>query len=351
MHGSPILLDGSYGEGGGALLRTALAMSALTQQPVRIGNVRGGTKFPGLTPEDLVIVRALAISCAAETVGAEPRSSEFSFLPTRRPRALKETLEAEAGDGTYGRPCVNVVLTALMPVLARTGAFSVLTSTGETHGHGVLSYDSFSNVTLAAYRAMGVYAYPDLIQAGFGRGSDGEVRLEIEPSAIQGLNWGSRGELMSLNGVVVTCGLESRIAERGVSHLEKLARHAGLELHVEAWSPAGSTPGAFVCIWGQYENGIGGATATGARGIRMESVVQQAFDEFLTWNKSGATMDAFIADQVLVALAIAETDSTFEVDRLTSRFLTCVWVIKQFLPIRITVKGQEGGPGVVMIRK
>ena len=85
---TPILVDGSYGEGGGALLRASLVMSALTMQPFRITNVRGATNHPGLDVEDLILLRALAAACAAEHVGAELGSSAVSFLPTRKARGL-----------------------------------------------------------------------------------------------------------------------------------------------------------------------------------------------------------------------------------------------------------------------
>src|SRR3982751_6910319 len=91
--GSPIVIDGSHGEGGGSLVRTCLVMSCLTQQPVRIDGVRGGTKYPGLDYEDLLLMRALAKSCAAETTGAEVGSTSVSFLPTRRPKGLNENLD------------------------------------------------------------------------------------------------------------------------------------------------------------------------------------------------------------------------------------------------------------------
>src|SRR5689334_7206720 len=91
--GSLILIDGGHGEGGGALVRTALVMAALTEQPVRIDHVRTGTNHPGVDIEDLTLIQALAKSCMAETVGAESGSTSLSFLPTGRCTALKGALD------------------------------------------------------------------------------------------------------------------------------------------------------------------------------------------------------------------------------------------------------------------
>jgi RNA 3'-terminal phosphate cyclase (ATP) len=348
--GSPIVLDGSHGEGGGALFRTALAMAALTQQPLRVTSVRGGTKFPGLNAEDLTILGILAESCSAETVGASLGSFEVSFLPTRRPRAV--TIESSMPPKTMlGMPSAPVVLSSALAVLARTGSYSSLTIEGETHGNGVLSYDYFAGVTLAAHRRMGLYAFPDLLKAGYGRGSHGSVSLEVEPSVLQGLDWTNRGRFIRAQAVVTVSDLDAKVSERAVQHLARLAHNVKLDLDIEENQPAAEQPGAFITLWAEFENGMGGATAMGQRGVRMEAIAQTAFDQFWQWFESKAAVDSFLSDQVLLAAVMAEGDSAFEVHKLTKRFVTIVWVIKQFLPIRITVKGQESERGLVTIKK
>jgi RNA 3'-terminal phosphate cyclase (ATP) len=347
--GAPIVIDGSHGEGGGALLRTALVMASITQQPLRVVNIRGGTKFPGLNPEDLTLLRALALCTSAEVLGGSVGESSLSYLPTRRPKAMNERLEiAEAYEGP-GFANALVVLNSLAPILVRTGAYSKLNAVGETHGHNMLSYDYFANVTLQAYRRAGAYMFSELSLAGFGRSARGEVRLEIEPSHIEGLKWRERGQMLSARAVVATGELPENVAQRGVAHLRKLGHNAGIELEADFIQTRSKTTGAYVTVWGEYENGLGGGTAMGARGVRIEAVAQQAFEGFYSWMKGNATVDPYLADQILIMLAIAEGESEFKTPLLTQRFLTSVWVIKQFLPIHITVRGQEGEPGTVSI--
>lgn len=346
---APILLDGAHMEGGGALVRTALTMSALTQTPVKIANVRGNAPKPGITTEDVTIARALALATAAETSGTRGEH-EMVFAPTRRPTGLNESIYP-VEDESDEHANALVVLHSLLPVLARSGVFSKVTCRGETFGHGVLSYDYFLNVTLAAHRRMGLYAYPELALAGFGRGSRGEVRLEVEPSSLHGVDWPVRGELVSAAAAVATAELSPAVAARGVGHLERLAQHAGIGMHVEAFDVRSRQSGAFVTVFAEFENGFGGATAMGRRGVRMEVLAQSAFDAFRDWYEGSSTTDGFISDQILITAAMAESESTFTVSKLNLRFLTTVWVIKQFLPIRITVRGQEGEPGLVTIRR
>ena len=349
--GVPLVIDGSHGEGGATLIRTALAMSALTQQPMRIINIRPEAKRSGLSTEDVAILRAFASSCAAEIIGGQVGDKSISFMPTRRPRGLNESFDVPEEKDSGGHANALVVVNSLAPVMARTGVYCTLTARGETYGHNVLSFDYFNNVTLGALRKFGLYAYADQAAAGFGRGSQGEVTLEIEPSFLQGIRWAERGRLIGIKAVIVTAELPEDVGRRGLSHLERLGYYANVAVEAEAIMLKGRSTGAFATIWAEFENGIGGATAMGARGVRMEAVVQTAFENFSEWYKTDATVDPFVADQLLLPATLAEGETSFKVSKLTPRFLTTAWVIKQFLPIHITIKGHEGEPGAVSIHR
>ncbi len=349
--GSPIIIDGSHGEGGGALVRAALAMATLTQQPLRIVNVRGGTRLPGLNAEDLTVLRALTVCSSAECLGAECGAASLSYLPTRRPRGLQSSLDVADGLDGPGFANALVVLNTLLPVLARSGMYSEFGAHGETYGARVLGFDYFANVTLPTLRRFGLHAVPDLIQAGFGRGTRGEVRLEVEPSALVGIDWQRRGELLACRAVVTTGGVAETVAERGLQQLGRLAFYAGIEVDGDVNRVAGRSPGAAVTVWGEFERGCGGCSVMGQRGVRIEAVAQQALDGFAEFLRGEGSVDEHLADQILVVAAIAEGETRFKAHRLTQRFLTTVWVIKQFLPIHITVRGSEDGPGEVTVRR
>lgn len=347
--GSPIVLDGSHGEGGGALLRTALSLSALTQQPTRIDYVRGGTPYAGVDSEDLALIRGLGKSCEAEVIGANLGASTLSFLPTRHPRALKESLDPP--DPVEGRfPNVPVVLHALAPVLARTGAYSHVSLTGETYGHHSLGFDYFQQVTCVALGKLGLFAAPDQELAGFGRDAAGRISVDIEPSALQGLDWSARGKLKGCFATIASAEMPVSIAERGIAHLAALAARARVPLETQMIRVDSRSPGIFVTLWAECERGMGGATAMGRRGTRIETLCQAVFGDLTRFLEGDATVDAYLADQLLVAACLAEGETTLKVDEITERLTTMVWVIKQFLPIRITIRGSQGDPGSIAIR-
>lgn len=350
-HGSLIVVDGSHGEGGGTLVRTCLVMSALTQQPVRIDGVRTGTKFPGLDYEDLLLMRALGRACAAEMTGAEVGSLTISFLPARRPKGINGNLDLAEDEGQGRGASAPVVLNALVPVLASTGMYSQVSLSGETYGTRSLSFDYFQNVTVPALRKMGLYCFPDQEMAGFGRESRGRVTMDVEPSHIQAIDWSVRGRLVGCRAIVTTAELPVTIAQRGIGHLEKLASNSKVPIEVEANPVDARSAGAFVTVWAVFERGMGGATAIGQRGLRVESLAQSAFEGMLDWLSGEATVDPYLADQLLITACLAEGETTFRPSRLTQRLLTGIWVIKQFLPIHITVRGSEDRDGTVTVKR
>lgn len=244
-----------------------------------------------------------------------------------------------------------VILNALVPVLAQTGMYSQVSLSGETYGNRSLSFDYFQNVTIPALQKMGLYAFPDQELAGFGRESRGRVTMDVEPSSLQPIDWASRGKLVGCRAIVTTAELPSYVTQRGVAHLVKLSEHTKLPLEIESNPTDSQSPGAFITAWAIYEKGMGGATAIGQRGLRIENLAQNAFEGMLDWMSGDATVDPYLADQLLVTACLASGESTFKTSRLTSRFLTSIWVIKQFLPIHITVRGTEDKPGVVSIKR
>ncbi|MEQ1932456.1 MAG: RNA 3'-terminal phosphate cyclase, partial [Fimbriimonadaceae bacterium] len=141
------------------------------------------------------------------------------------------------------------------------------------------------------------------------------------------------------------------IAQRGMSFLRKLVHANGVAVDTEVVTVKSKSPGVNLTIWGDWESGLGGTQSSGARGLRIETVVQTGFEAFVRFYKSEATLDEYLADQIIVTAALAESPSSFKVSRLTSRLLTSIWVIKQFLPIHITVKGKEDQPGTVTIKR
>lgn len=346
-----VSLNGSHGEGGGTLLRTALAMSALTQQPLRLHNIRGALRRHGLNSEDLAFIQALAESCRAEVQGNDLDLRELSFHPRSTPRALKATIDVGAFEkGAVSGGC-PVIAEALIPVLARSGAYSQLNLIGETHGQNTLSFDAFEATTLPSHRAQGVFVTSSVRFAGFGTAAKGEMTVEVEPSVPEPVAWTSRGGLVEMGATVSYGDLSDDVAGRGLKRIRAVAEERHLSLEETAQRLESRSPGFSVTVWARFEHGMGSGTAIGQRGLRAELVVDNAFRAFDEWFMSEATVDAYLADQLVVTAVLAEGKTVFTTPRVTRRLTTIAWVVKQFVPIHITIKGEEGYPGTVTIER
>jgi len=168
---------------------------------------------------------------------------------------------------------------------------------------------------------------------------------------IEGFQWEDRGKLLSVHGILVSSLLPREIGERGASHLRRLGDNSGINLTVDIEDVRADRPGLHLTLWATYQRGMGGSAVIGVKGVKVEHVAQVGFDELYEWMRRSESVDPFLADQILLPAAFSEKGCTFSVSRLTERFTTSVWVIKQFLPIHITVKGKIDGPGTITVKR
>ena len=243
-----------------------------------------------------------------------------------------------------------IVLATVLPVLARSGGFCEVETEGETFGPNTLTFDYLNQVGLPALRKMGIYCWLDQLVAGFGRENYGKVSMEVEPSQIEGIEWLDRGRMVGCHAMITTSELPTHVYARGKQHLENLSHYAGVPIRINHAEVKGSSPGAAVTLWAEFERGMGGVVQMGSRGLRIETVAQAAFEGISEFLSSDATVDNHLCDLILAPAVFANGPTTFKVHRLTKRLLTIVWVVKQFLPIHLTVLGEEGQPGTIKIR-
>ncbi|MCH7904938.1 MAG: hypothetical protein IH944_10275 [Armatimonadetes bacterium] len=347
----PIFINGSHGEGGSALLRTAIAVSTLTSQPVRIHDVRGAMRKPGLTAEDLTTVYAFADCCDADLDGAEIQSSELKFRPGGESGALNGVYDVQSHE--KGRIPGNalVVLASLLPVIARSTSYSRVTVHGETHGENTICFDAFQRLTLSAHRALGMYGFSELKAAGFGYAGRGEVTLEVEPSALNPVMWESRGSLVACTVDIATSGLRDGAGEEAELIVKKALTEDLTEAEFCHSALESQTKGACITIAAEFERGLGGGSASLKGQETIATVAARAVDRFRSWYRTDATVDAFLADQMLVAASQADGSTVFTTPNITRRLKTMAWVIKQFIPLQITIFGREGEAGKVSIER
>ncbi len=344
-----ITLNGSYGEGGGALLRTALTVSALTVQPVRVHHVRGAMRKPGISSEDLTFIQALEACTGATVEGGELGSQEIAFAPKHAPRPLRMALDIGGHEKGSVPGNALMVTQSLLPVLARAGGVSAFSVKGETYNPNTLTFDAFVGSTLALHRQQGLYVTAHQVSAGFGYAQHGEVHIEVEPSEIEGFEWSSRGSRKRVHMVLASNELHQDIVDRAVGRAERLMRDAGYEPDITHNSVNARMAGSHVTFLAAYERGLGTGTAMGAPGTRLDRVVEAAWDTMEGFIRSPGTLDPYLSDQALVLAAFANSPTHFITESVTPRLQTMAWVIRQFVPIAITILGRPGESGRVTV--
>jgi RNA 3'-terminal phosphate cyclase (ATP) len=344
-------LNGGHGEGGGALLRTALSLSALTAQPIRIHTIRGAQRKPGLCAEDLAFLWVLEQSCRAEVEGADLGSDSLIFRPAVTPQPVRLEVDIQRFGRGRQSGCALVLAQALWPVLARAGGPSRLTLQAETHGSASITYEAFHRATahVMAHQAMG--AIVDMTLAGYDRDADGVVHIEIEPSRPEALEWTQPWDPEEAGAVLVWSGLNERDVEIAAERIEE-------ELEAEGWAPyldAIEAPskgrGACLTVWRRSETGCYAASSSLKRSVRMDDMARPAAANLARWQATGAAVDPFLADQMILTAAMAEGRTEYTTAEITRRLTTMARLIRQLMGVRIAVLGAEGGPGRVVVER
>jgi RNA 3'-terminal phosphate cyclase (ATP) len=333
-----LFLNGSYGEGGGQILRTALSLAAVTGTPVRIEAIRAGRPKPGLRPQHLTAVNAVGQVCQAEVTGARLGSQELTFRPGP-PQGGRYFFDVAAKTGSAGS--VSLIAQALLPPLLRAAGPTTVILKGGTHVPWSPPAHYLSHVFLPALAAMGAEVKLSLEGWGWYPRGGGEVRLTIRPAhTLTGVEWRMPAAGTAFRGLSAAAKLPEHVARRQAAQLKV---RLGEALPVDLVPAGGQDPGSLVFLWGPRA----GFSALGARGKPAERVADEVADAFLTFRERGAALDRHLADQILLYLALARGPSTITTEAVTSHLLTNVWVIEQFLGPTFEVRGNLGEGGEI----
>ncbi len=260
-----ITIDGSYGEGGGQIVRTALGLAAIAGQPLTIKNVRAGRSKPGLQRQHLCAVRAVAKICSAKLEGAELNSRELQFFPQGISGGHYELDIGTAGSTTL------VAQSILVPLLRANGP-STACILGCTHNPMAPPYRFFDRIYVPLLHQMGINISSRLSRYGLFPKGGGQIELQMDPpSSMHGIGLSARGDLKSTEVYALVASLPAHIAEREIREIVRRNgwRHSQTHL-VEIENDTG--PGNVVMIELQFENCRHLITEFGRRGVRAEQV-------------------------------------------------------------------------------
>jgi RNA 3'-terminal phosphate cyclase (ATP) len=305
-------IDGSIGEGGGQVLRTALSVSCVLQKKVRVKNIRAGRPKPGLAAQHLAVCRLLSEISGAQMEGASLGSSEIVFNPGEISGG-----EYKFNIGTAGS-CTLLFQSAL-PVLAHAREKSSLEITGGTHVPHSPTFEYFSEIFLPSVKKFGVHASATLLRPGFYPKGNGKAILEAEQSRVRGHLFVPL-PVAEVNYSIISSSLPPHVLPREVNTIKRFfPKSAGV-----AQSLPADCPGNAVTVWG----GAFGESALGERGKPSENVASEACEPLLRDISSGASVDSHLADQILIYAALADGKSRYAAPHFSSHLRTNAEVLR-----------------------
>ncbi len=322
-----VTLDGSHGEGGGQILRTALTLALLTGRPFRIVKIRANRDKPGLRPQHLTAVAAAAELGNAEVVGGSVGSRDLTFRPSAyMPRDLHIEI------GTAGSTCL-VLQTLHLAIALRTDRPVRVELSGGTFNPKAPSYPFLATTWRAHLAALGAPIALAMPRAGFYPRGGGALDAWIEPAQLRPLTLTDRGPIVKLHGIAGVARLTPTIAERMRARAESRLAGRDLAITLADWPSLGHVQGAAIALTAEPTHG---APATfvglGERGKPAETVADEAVAELLDFLDAPAgAVDPHSADQLLLPLALAPGRSEYTVTAVTKHLRTNIATIAAFL--------------------
>jgi RNA 3'-terminal phosphate cyclase (ATP) len=328
--GEPVEIDGSRGEGGGQILRTSLALSILTQRPLRMRRIRAGRKRPGLQRQHVACVEAAARLCNAQTHGADVDSQTLEFTPSA---AFTDHLTIDIG--TAGSTTL-VVQTIVVPALV-AGVPLRATITGGTHNPLAPPFEFLERVYAPQLRAMGAELSLELVRHGVMPQGGGEVVLTTRPGALRPLSLVEAGPVAQLRATVLLARLPTHVADRELAIVRERLGTVETEVRDIRGGPAN-------VLMIEADRGTCRELVTehGAKGTRAEVIAERACTEVERYLAGGAPVGEHLADQLLLPLAVAGGGRFRTAAPLSLHATTNIDTIRAFLPVDIRV--ETAGP-------
>lgn len=357
-----IILDGSAGEGGGAIVRVALALSALTGKEFLVKNIRANRPEPGLKAQHLEAIKALKEICKAETNEIKIGTTKLHF----KPGAVKKgSYQIEIG--TAGS--ITLVVQALMlPCLFGSGKIT-LKITGGTCGKGQASVDYLQNILLPHLKKFAEKIQLKILKRGYYPKGGGGVQLEISPKIkrkdfssfeefwqqlrerIPQINLTEQGKLEQIRGVV-NCSRElekGEVGERIKRSAEEELRKLNCPADIKVEYAESLSPGGEIVLWTVFSREgdvnpnnpiILGGEALAEKGKSSEEVGKEAALKLISEIKSEGCVDRHLSDQLLIFMALLP-GSLIKASEITNHSLTNIEVIEKFLQVKFKIEGKR----------
>jgi RNA 3'-terminal phosphate cyclase (ATP) len=320
-------IDGSFGEGGGQVLRSSLTMSLFTGKPMHIINIRAGRRKPGLRHQHMTSVTAAAQIGSATVTGNELGSQELTFMPGAVHPGDYHFTMSTAGSCT-------LVLQTILPVLLISSGPSRIVLEGGTHNPYAPPFEFLDRAFIPLIKRMGAEVSLTLDHHGFFPAGGGKVRVFIKPAkSLHAINLSERGEIKRISARAIVSALPTEIGTRELRVLKKKLHLKPEHMRVEEIrNPRG--PGNSLIVTIESEEVTEVFSCAGQKGLRAEEVARRLSAETMEYLDANVPVGKRLADQLLVPMALAGAGKYATLPP-TDHTVTSLEVIRTFLDIDI----------------
>lgn len=330
-------IDGAYGEGGGQILRNAVAFSVLTNKPIRVTNIRNNRPNPGIKAQHYIAIRSISDIFNAEVKGLEIGSNELIFKPDKiKPGVYKFDV------GTAGS--ITLVFQAI--ILACTDAKEQVTISlcGGTDVKSSPSWDYFENIYIPLIKKIGVTVIPQLITRGYYPRGGGEATITINPyEKLNPLKLSNNEEFTQIEGNINISNLADNIAARIKHTIIKNLLKNNFNASISVDKKTSLSPGVEATLWARSKNTILGSAVIGEKIMSSEELGKSVAMNLLKEIQSGATLDVHAFDQILHFMVLAKKNgkSICRISKLSNHASTSMWLAKKFFDIDFKITQSE----------
>ncbi len=335
-----IVVDGSHGEGGGQVIRTSVALSALTGKPVRITNIRAKRCTSGLRAQHVSGVDAVAQMCNAEVKGASIGSEEIDFFPESI-----ETKHLSVKISTAGS--IGLVLQALLiPAMHIKDRIEIDICGGATFGKWSPPLLYTKHVLFPLLLKMGYKAEMDIVRHGHYPKGGAEVKVVIYPLLkLKGIDISERGKLLKICGIAHSSDIltKAQVSERLAESARKyLWERYDVPIDIDVQYSKSDSTGTSIVLWAEFENTVMGADCLGEKRMSARKVGVLAAEQLSRSINSGASVDEYMTDQLPPYIAFACGPSSYTAPSFTGHAKTNIDVVGKFLDRKFDVDEKDG---------
>jgi RNA 3'-terminal phosphate cyclase (ATP) len=332
-----ITIDGGAKSGSGTIVRYSVALASLLGKEIRIENIRAKRPKPGLRAQHLKVIQACQEMCQGTVQGASVGSKEITYMPGGRFDGGEYSWDI----GTAGS--TTMMAQTLLPLACFAGKPSKFRLEGGLFQDFAPSAYHMKFVLLPLLKGMGVRADLDIIRPGYVPRGGGIIAVRVEPARkLKPLNLTEQGQILSVRGIALSSHLkEKRVSQRMAAECQRVLGSHGYKAEIEEIEDESSLQeGAALAIYAETSLGNRiGSDRAGRPGRSSESIGRYVAERFVDDVKTGAAVDRYIADQLIIYAGLAEGVTRYSVPRITEHVETNLWLIEELLGARTKIDG------------